>query len=212
MWRRCSRPTIARATTCERVPAAASSTPTACCEIKELFAPEVITALARLGGRPVGVVASQPEHLGGVLFVDSADKAARFIWLCDAFNIPLMFLADVPGFMIGTEVERQGIIRAGRQDAHRDRRGDGAADLGDRAQGLRGGAVCLLGSRVPSGRHDRPADGRDRGDGTGGCRQRRLLQHHPGDRRPRRADRLHRRTPPRSTRRMSTSSASPRTS
>ena len=82
-------------------------------EIKELFAPEVITALARLGGRPVGVVASQPNHLGGVLFVDSADKAARFIWLCDAFNIPLVFLADVPGFMIGTEVERQGIIRAG---------------------------------------------------------------------------------------------------
>jgi acetyl-CoA carboxylase carboxyltransferase component len=82
-------------------------------EIKELFAPEVITAFARLGGRPVGVVASQPDHLGGVLFVDSADKAARFIWLCDAFNLPLIFLADVPGFMIGTEVERQGIIRAG---------------------------------------------------------------------------------------------------
>ena len=82
-------------------------------EIKELYAPEVITAFARLGGRPVGVVASQPNHLGGVLFVDSADKAARFIWLCDAFNLPLVFLADVPGFMIGTEVERQGIIRAG---------------------------------------------------------------------------------------------------
>ena len=82
-------------------------------EVKELYAPEVITALARLGGRPVGIVASQPNHLGGVLFVDSADKAARFIWLCDAFNIPLIFFADVPGFMIGTEVERQGIIRAG---------------------------------------------------------------------------------------------------
>jgi methylmalonyl-CoA decarboxylase subunit alpha len=82
-------------------------------EVKELYSREVITALARIGGRPVGVVASQPNHLGGVLFVDSADKAARFIWLCDAFNIPLVFLADVPGFMIGTEVERQGIIRAG---------------------------------------------------------------------------------------------------
>lgn len=82
-------------------------------EVKELFAPEVITSLARLGGRPVGIVASQPDHLGGVLFVDSADKAARFIWLCDAFNLPLIFFADVPGFMIGTEVERQGIIRAG---------------------------------------------------------------------------------------------------
>lgn len=82
-------------------------------QIKELYAREVITALARIEGRSVGIVASQPQHLGGVLFVDSADKAARFIWLCDAFNIPLVFLADVPGFMIGTDVERQGIIRAG---------------------------------------------------------------------------------------------------
>src|SRR5207302_9555084 len=60
-----------------------------------------------------GVVANQPMQKGGILFVDSADKAARFIWLCDAFNIPLLFLADVPGFMIGTAVERQGIIRHG---------------------------------------------------------------------------------------------------
>ena len=82
-------------------------------QVKELYAREVITALARLDGKSVGIVASQPNHLGGVLFVDSADKASRFIWLCDAFNIPLVFLADVPGFMIGTEVERQGIIRAG---------------------------------------------------------------------------------------------------
>ena len=82
-------------------------------EIKELYAPEIICALARLDGEPLGIVASNPQHLGGVLFVDSADKAARFIWLCDAFNIPLVFLADVPGFMVGTEVERQGIIRAG---------------------------------------------------------------------------------------------------
>jgi acetyl-CoA carboxylase carboxyltransferase component len=78
-----------------------------------LFAPELITGLARLDGRPVGIVANNPLHKGGVLFVDSADKAARFVWLCDAFNVPLVFLADVPGFMIGTEVERQGIIRHG---------------------------------------------------------------------------------------------------
>jgi acetyl-CoA carboxylase carboxyltransferase component len=78
-----------------------------------MFAPEVITAFARIDGRPVGIVASQPKHKGGVLFVDSADKAARFIWLCDAFGIPLLYLADVPGFMIGTKVEREGIIRAG---------------------------------------------------------------------------------------------------
>jgi len=82
-------------------------------EIKRLFAGEIITGLARIDGRPVGVVANQPKVKGGVLFVDSADKAARFIWLCDAFGIPLLFLADVPGFMIGKAVERQGIIRAG---------------------------------------------------------------------------------------------------
>ena len=82
-------------------------------EIKELFAGEILTGFARLDGRTVGVVANQPKVKGGVLFVDSADKAARFIWLCDAFNVPLLYLADVPGFMIGTKVERQGIIRAG---------------------------------------------------------------------------------------------------
>jgi acetyl-CoA carboxylase carboxyltransferase component len=82
-------------------------------EIKRRFAKEVITGFARIEGRAVGIVANQPKHLGGVLFVDSADKAARFIWLCDAFNLPLLYLADVPGFMIGTKVERQGIIRAG---------------------------------------------------------------------------------------------------
>ena len=82
-------------------------------EIKALFAREILTGLARIEGQVIGVVANQPKWLGGVLFVDSADKAARFIWLCDAFNIPLLFLADVPGFMIGTKVERQGIIRAG---------------------------------------------------------------------------------------------------
>ena len=82
-------------------------------EIKKLFAREIICGLARIDGRVVGILANQPMHKGGILFVDSADKAARFIWLCDAFNIPLLFLADVPGFMIGTTVERQGIIRHG---------------------------------------------------------------------------------------------------
>jgi methylmalonyl-CoA decarboxylase subunit alpha len=82
-------------------------------EVKSLYAKEIICGLGRLEGRAVGVVANQPMHKGGILFVDSADKAARFIWCCDAFNIPLLFLADVPGFMIGTHVERQGIIRHG---------------------------------------------------------------------------------------------------
>src|SRR6266849_5003976 len=79
-------------------------------EIKQLFAKEIICGLSRIDGRVVGVIANWPIQKGGILFVDSADKAARFIWLCDAFNIPLLFLADVPGFMIGTAVERQGII------------------------------------------------------------------------------------------------------
>src|SRR5204863_8363770 len=82
-------------------------------EIKPDFAKEVITGLGRLDGRGVGIVANQPLHKGGVLFVDSSDKVARFVWLCDAFNIPLVFLADVPGFMIGSTVQRQGIIRHG---------------------------------------------------------------------------------------------------
>jgi acetyl-CoA carboxylase carboxyltransferase component len=82
-------------------------------ELKKLYARELVTGFARLGGRAVGIVASQPKWKGGVLFVDSADKAARFIWLCDAFGLPLIFLADVPGFMIGKAVERQGIIRHG---------------------------------------------------------------------------------------------------
>jgi acetyl-CoA carboxylase carboxyltransferase component len=82
-------------------------------EVKPLYAPELVVGLGRLDGRPVGIVANNPMHKGGVLFVDSADKAARFIWCCDAFNVPLVFLADVPGFMVGTQVERQGIIRHG---------------------------------------------------------------------------------------------------
>lgn len=75
-------------------------------EIKQLFAAEVVTGFARLGGMAIGVVANQPKVKGGVLFVDSADKVARFVSLCDAFNIPLLFLADVPGFMIGSKVEK----------------------------------------------------------------------------------------------------------
>jgi methylmalonyl-CoA decarboxylase subunit alpha len=82
-------------------------------EIHALWAREVVTGFARLDGRVTGVIANNPLFKGGVLFVDSADKAARFIQVCDAFGIPLLFLADVPGFMVGTAVERQGIIRHG---------------------------------------------------------------------------------------------------
>ncbi len=82
-------------------------------EVKPLFAAELVVGLARMDGRSVGVVANNSAVRGGVLFGDSADKAARFIWLCDALNVPLLYLADVPGFMIGSVVERQGIIRHG---------------------------------------------------------------------------------------------------
>jgi acetyl-CoA carboxylase carboxyltransferase component len=82
-------------------------------ELKPEFAAEVVIGLGRIDGRSVGVVANNSAVRGGVLFNDSSDKAARFIWFCDAFNIPLLYLADVPGFMIGASVERQGIIRHG---------------------------------------------------------------------------------------------------
>lgn len=82
-------------------------------EIKKLFAPEIVTGLARLNGKVLGIIANQPKTKGGVLFVDSADKTAKFVNLCNAFNIPLLFLADVPGFMIGSTVEKQGMIRHG---------------------------------------------------------------------------------------------------
>ncbi|MEA2475517.1 MAG: methylmalonyl-CoA decarboxylase subunit alpha, partial [Thermoleophilaceae bacterium] len=82
-------------------------------EVQKRWAKELVVGYARIDGRAVGIVANQPKQRGGVLFVDSADKAARFIQTCNAFNVPLLFLADVPGFMIGTQVERQGIIRHG---------------------------------------------------------------------------------------------------
>jgi len=82
-------------------------------EIKPDWAAEMVTGFARLGGRVIGIVANQPAVRSGAIFVDTADKAARFITLCDAFNVPLVFLHDVPGFMVGTVVERAGIIRHG---------------------------------------------------------------------------------------------------
>ena len=82
-------------------------------DLKGQWAKTIITCLARMGGRPVGIVAIQPRQLGGILDNDSADKAARFVNLCNAFGIPLVFLMDVPGFMVGTKVEAAGIIRHG---------------------------------------------------------------------------------------------------
>jgi acetyl-CoA carboxylase carboxyltransferase component len=87
-------------------------------DVKGGWARTIITCLARMGGRPVGIVANQPKHLGGILDNDSADKAARFVNLCNAFGIPLVFLQDVPGFMVGTKVEAAGIIRHGAKMLH----------------------------------------------------------------------------------------------
>jgi methylmalonyl-CoA decarboxylase subunit alpha len=87
-------------------------------DLKPQWAKTIITCLARMGGRPVGIVANQPRQLGGILDNDSADKAARFVNLCDAFGIPLLFLVDVPGFMVGTKVEAAGIIRHGAKMLH----------------------------------------------------------------------------------------------
>ena len=82
-------------------------------EVKPDWATEIIVGFARIGGRVVGIVANQPMVKGGAIFIDSSDKAARFITWCDAFNIPMVFLVDVPGFMVGSEVEHAGIIRHG---------------------------------------------------------------------------------------------------
>jgi len=87
-------------------------------DIKGQWAKTIITCLARFGGRPAGIVANQPKQLGGILDNDSADKAARFVNLCDAFGIPLVFIQDVPGFMVGTKVEAAGIIRHGAKMLH----------------------------------------------------------------------------------------------
>jgi methylmalonyl-CoA decarboxylase subunit alpha len=81
--------------------------------MKPEWAKNIVTGLARIGGQPIGLLANQPMVLGGALDVNAADKAARFVWLCDAFNIPLVFLHDVPGFIVGRAVEKQGIIRHG---------------------------------------------------------------------------------------------------
>jgi len=82
-------------------------------EIHALWARELVVGFGRLGGEVVGVVGNNSMFKGGVLFIDSADKATRFVQLCDAFNVPLLFLSDVPGFMVGSAVEKEGIIRHG---------------------------------------------------------------------------------------------------
>src|SRR4030042_3567033 len=87
-------------------------------ELKPRWARNIIIAFARIGGYPVGIVANNPLFIGGIIDLDASDKAARFIWLCDAFNIPLLFLSDVPGYMVGSRAEKAGIIRHGAKMIH----------------------------------------------------------------------------------------------
>ena len=80
-------------------------------ELRDGFGAGMVTALARVDGRPLGVVANDPTHLGGAIDADGADKAARFLQLCDAFALPVLFLCDTPGFMVGPEAERTATVR-----------------------------------------------------------------------------------------------------
>ena len=141
-------------------------------EVKPLFAPELVVGLGLLDGEVVGVVANQPAVKGGVLFVDSADKGARFIWQCDAFNIPLLYLADVPGFMIGSAVERQGIIRHGAKmiTAVAEATVPTVSVIVRKAYGA--GLYAMGGPGLRTRRLPGAADGQDRGDGPGGGGQR----------------------------------------
>jgi acetyl-CoA carboxylase carboxyltransferase component len=84
-------------------------------ELRPEYGPEILTGFARLDGRPVGIVANQPAHRAGAIFPDSADKAAEFVWTCDAYNVPLLYLTDTPGFMAGSQVEKEGILEAGKR-------------------------------------------------------------------------------------------------
>ena len=125
----------------------------------------MVTGLARLDGRVVGIVANQPKVRSGAIFVDSADKAARFISLCDAFNIPLVFLQDVPGFMVGVEVERPGHHPPRRQDDHRDGQSAEVPKYTRRAaQGLRRRLLRHVRARFRAARHARAAHRHDRPD------------------------------------------------
>ena len=84
-------------------------------ELKPDFASEMITAFARIDGRPVGILANQPAVKSGAIYPDSSEKAAGFIWQCDAYNIPLLYLCDSPGYMVGEQIERDAILQRGRK-------------------------------------------------------------------------------------------------
>ncbi|MEY2568209.1 MAG: hypothetical protein QOE35_2738 [Actinomycetota bacterium] len=80
-------------------------------ELRREFGPGMLTALVRVEGRAIGLIANNPSHLGGAIDADGADKASRFMQLCDAFDLPLLFLCDTPGIMVGPEAEKTGLVR-----------------------------------------------------------------------------------------------------
>ncbi|NHN64016.1 acyl-CoA carboxylase subunit beta [Haloarcula sp. JP-Z28] len=84
-------------------------------ELRPEYGKEIITSFARIDGRPIGVIANQPAQRAGAIFPDAAEKAAQFIWTCDAYNIPLLYLCDTPGFMAGSGVEKEGILEQGKK-------------------------------------------------------------------------------------------------
>ena len=151
-------------------------------EVHKRWAKEVIVGYARLDGRVVGIVANQPKFKGGVLFVDSADKAARFIWTCNAFGIPLLFLADVPGLHDRHRGRAPGHHPPRREDDLGGVGGDRAEAVRDRAQGVRRRALRDGGAGVRARRLHRAPDRQDRRDGAERCGQCGVLQPARGDR------------------------------
>ncbi|MCY4730150.1 acyl-CoA carboxylase subunit beta [Natronomonas gomsonensis] len=84
-------------------------------ELQPEYGPEIVTGFAHLDGRSVGIIANQPAERAGAIFPDSAEKAAQFAWKCDAYNVPLLYLCDTPGFMAGSQVEKEGILEKGKK-------------------------------------------------------------------------------------------------
>ena len=153
-------------------------------DLKPQWAKTIITCLARFGGRPAGIVANQPKQLGGILDNDSADKAARFINLCNAYGIPLVFLMDVPGFMVGTKVEEAGIIRHGAKMLYATANATVPEDHRRAAQGLRRRLLRDVRPRLRARPDRRLADRRDQRDGRRGRGRDHLPQAGRGGRGP----------------------------
>ena len=84
-------------------------------ELQPEYGPEIVTGFAHLDGRPVGIIANQPAQRAGAIFPDAAEKAAGFAWKCDAYNVPLLYLCDTPGFMAGSQVEKEAILEKGKK-------------------------------------------------------------------------------------------------